>query len=184
MIDKITFIIPSIGRKSIFNSINSLINQTNKNWECIIIYDGVNGYHFDDSRIKCMNIEKLGGNSYTHGISGLVRNYGLKECNTSWIGFLDDDDTLDVNYVQILFDRYSEYDFVIWRMIYPDGKILPSTKEIQFGNVGISFCYRNKFDDLLFDTNRDGEDFDFLKKLKNLSSNYVFASEIMYKVNH
>jgi glycosyltransferase involved in cell wall biosynthesis len=182
--DKITFIVPSIGRKSLTNSINSLISQTNENWECIIIYDGVDGYVFEDSRIKYINIEKIGGNSPVHGMSGLVRNHGLKNCKTKWIGFLDDDDTIDTTYVETLFKKYNEYDFVMWRMIYPNGKILPTKDEIKFGNIGISFCYKNKFDDLIFDSNRDGEDFDFVKKLSNLTSNYIFASEIMYKINH
>lgn len=184
MDNKITFIIPSIGRKSIKDSVDSLLLQTNNNWECIIIYDGVDGHYFDDLRIRYINIPKTGSNSSSHGMSGLVRNYGLKEVNTNWIGFLDDDDTIDSNYVQTLFEKYSSYDFVVWRMIYPDGRILPSRNKIEFGNVGISICYKNKFENLLFDTNRDGEDFDFIMKLNNLTSNYIFTSEIMYKINH
>ena len=37
----ITFIIPTIGRETLNHSINSIINQTNKNWKCIIVFDGV-----------------------------------------------------------------------------------------------------------------------------------------------
>ena len=33
--NKITFIIPSVNRDTLTNSINSLLNQTNKNWKCI-----------------------------------------------------------------------------------------------------------------------------------------------------
>ena len=47
----ITFIIPSLNRFTILNSIESLKNQTNPNWKCIIIYDGVDGTPFDDERI-------------------------------------------------------------------------------------------------------------------------------------
>ena len=93
---KITFVIPSINRPSIINAVNSLLNQTNPNWECIIIYDGVDGFKFDDVRIKTVITEKIGGSSSFHGISGLVRNVGLNMVNTDWIGFLDDDDTLDI----------------------------------------------------------------------------------------
>ena len=42
----------------------------------------------------------------------------------------------------------------------------------------------NKFNDLFFDVNRDGEDFDFLMKLKNLTNNWVVAPEIYYNVRH
>lgn len=181
---KITFIIPSIGRESIKKSINSLILQTNKNWKCIIVYDGVEGFSFEDSRIECIHIEKQGDHGSIHGMSGLVRNYGLKLCDTEWIGFLDDDDTINPDYVETLIKKYNDYDFVIWRMIYTNNFILPYKKEIEHGNVGISFCYKNKFDNLFFETNRDGEDFDFLKKLSTLTPNYIFAPEIMYKINH
>ena len=182
--NKITFIIPSINRDTLGRSIDSLIRQTNPNWECIIIFDGVDGIEFDDERIKIIRSEKLGGNSPYHGISGLVRNVGLDLVDTEWIGFLDDDDTLDTTYVDTLFGKYSDYDFVIWRMIYPNGNTLPKTNSIAFGNVGISYCYKNIHKNLKFDSNRDGEDFDFLLKLQSLSKNYMFAPEVLYKINH
>ena len=118
---QVFFLIPSINRPSIINAVNSLLNQTNPNWECIIIYDGVDGFKFDDDRIKIVVTEKLGGSSSFHGISGLVRNVGLNMVNTDWIGFLDDDDTLDSNYVHTLFTKYNDYDFIIWKMKYANG---------------------------------------------------------------
>jgi len=180
----ITFIIPSINRESLTQSINSLINQTNPNWRCIIIYDGVDGQNFDDPRIQVIKIDKIGGNSSHHGMSGLVRNEGLKICDTEWIGFLDDDDTLHPEYVNKLFSKYSEFDFIIWKMIFSNGLIIPRNNILSFGNVGISISYKNKFNDLFFDCNRDGEDFDFIKKLLLLSNKYTITEETYYNVNH
>ena len=37
----ITFIIPTIGRETLKNSIDSLINQTDHDWNAIIIFDGI-----------------------------------------------------------------------------------------------------------------------------------------------
>ena len=182
--NKITFIIPSINRTTLTNSINSLLNQTNKNWKCIIIYDGVDGIKFKDRRIKTIKIEKLGSNSPYHGISGLVRNAGLNLVKTEWIGFLDDDDTLETTYVETLFKKYNNYDFVIWKMKYPNGRVLPQGNTIKFGDVGISYCYKNKFENLRFDKNRDGEDFDFLVKLKSLTNNFIIAPEVYYNIRH
>lgn len=185
MKNSITFIIPSIGRNSLNNTIQSLMNQTNPNWKCIIIYDGVTPNHiYNDERIKFISIGKLGENSSHHGMSGLVRNEGLKICNTEWIGFVDDDDTIDIQYVETLFSEYTDYDFVIWRMQYPNGQILPRTNQITFGNVGISFCFKNKFPNLFFDKNRDGEDLDFLIKLEKLTKNYIFSPHVYYRINH
>lgn len=182
--NKITFIIPSINRGTLSRSVLSLWNQTNDNWKCIIIYDGVDGIEFNDKRIKTIRIDKLGGSSPFHGTSGLVRNVGLNLVDTEWIGFLDDDDTLEPTYVETLFEKYNNYDFIIWKMKYTSGRILPQGNSIVFGNVGISYCYKNIFDNLRFDNNRDGEDFDFLLKLKSLTSNYIIAPEVLYKINH
>lgn len=182
--NKITFIIPSVNRATLTNSVNSLLNQTNKNWKCIIIYDGVDGVDFDDDRIKCIKIDKLGNNTSSHGVSGLVRDAGLDLVETEWIGFLDDDDTLEPEYVETLFNKYTDYDFVIFRMIWENGRVFPSGESLYFGNVGISFCYKNKFENLRFGRNDDGEDFEFVTKLKNITNNYIITPEILYNVGH
>lgn len=182
----ITFIIPSVNRKTLTNSVNSILNQTNPNWKCIIIYDGVDGVTFNDERISTTKINKLGVVGAVHGQSGLVRNKGIEMVDTEWIGFLDDDDTIHPDYVKTLSEKYLDYDFVVWRMIDFDGVILPSLQnnDLIFSNVGISFCYKNKFNGLLFDNNRDGEDFDFLMKLKSLSDKWIITPEVYYNVRH
>lgn len=184
--NKITFIIPSINRSSLINSINSLLSQSNPNWNCIVVYDGVKGIEFNDPRIKTISIEKTGLVGPINGQSGLVRNIGLENVNTEWIGFLDDDDTLHHDYVKDLFEKYSNYDFVVWRMKYENNLILPklTSNELVRGQVGISFCYKNKFNNLRFDTNKDGEDYEFLLKLQNLTTNYIIATEVYYNVGN
>jgi len=179
----ITFIVPSIGRMTLSNSIESLIKQTNPNWKCIIIFDGVEKITFKDHRIRTIKIKKT-GTRLANGQAGLVRNEGIKLVRTEWIGFLDDDDTVQPNYVNDLFKKYSNNDFMVWRMRYSHGLIIPApgSKDLIFGNVGISFCYKNKFKNLLFDCNRDGEDYDFLQKLLSLSQNYKITEESYYNV--
>jgi glycosyltransferase involved in cell wall biosynthesis len=182
----ITFIIPSLNRFTILGTIESLIKQSNPNWKCIIVYDGVDGTPFTDDRITTIKIDKTGLIGPNNGQSGLVRNEGLKLCNTEWIGFLDDDDTIHPDYVKTLYEKYSNYDFVVWRMKYQNGKILPEPhrNDLVFTRVGISFCYKNIFKDLFFENNRDGEDFDFLKKLESLTDNWTITPEVYYNVRH
>lgn len=182
----ITFIIPSLNRPTITRTVDSLLNQTNPNWNAIILYDGVVGTVFDDERIKTLDIPKTGLVGPANGQSGLVRNVGIKMVKTEWIGFLDDDDTIHPNYVKTLNEKYLNNDFVVWRMKYQNGLIVPPlfSNDLFFGGVGISFCYKNKFDNLLFDNNRDGEDFDFLMKLKSLTNKWVITPEILYNVRH
>jgi glycosyltransferase involved in cell wall biosynthesis len=183
----ITFIIPSLNRPTIKRTINSLINQTSNNWKAIVIYDGVDGEKFDDERITTIKIDKTGLVGPKNGQSGLVRNEGIKLVKTEWIGFLDDDDSLEKDYVDTLFKKYSKHDFVVWRMKYENGMVLPpfSMNDLVFARVGISFCYnKNIFKELLFSQNRDGEDFDFLMELKKRSKNFIITPEVYYKIRH
>lgn len=183
----ITFIIPSLNRLTLLRTIQSLLNQSNPNWKCIVIYDGVDGIKFDDERITTIKIDKIGLIGPNNGQSGLVRNEGIKVVDTEWVGFLDDDDSIDKDYVKILSEKYKKYDFVVWRMKYENGTVLPpfSMNELIFARVGISFCYKKSiFKELLFSQNRDGEDFDFLMELKKQSNKFIITPEVMYNVRH
>jgi glycosyltransferase involved in cell wall biosynthesis len=182
----ITFIIPSIARLTLLRTVESLKKQTNPNWNAIIIYDGVDGPDFNDNRIKIIKSEKVGLEGPLNGQSGLVRNIGIKSSQTEWIGFLDDDDTINENYVETLIEKYLDKDFVVWRMKYQNGVVLPPPKEndLVFSRVGISFCYKKNLGEILFDLNRDGEDFDLLMKLKGLTNNWVITPEVYYNVRH
>jgi glycosyltransferase involved in cell wall biosynthesis len=182
----ITFIIPSINRPTIDNTIQSLLNQTNPNWSCFVLYDGVVGKEFNDPRIRTFNIEKLGVKGERHGNAGLVRNEGIKMCETEWIGFLDDDDTIHEDYVKTLVEKYLQYDFVVWRMKTTDGKIFPelSRNNLIRNRVGISISFKTTMPNMLFDTNDDGEDFEFVDKLQNTTNNFIIAPEIYYNIRH
>lgn len=182
----ITFVIPSLSRPTLSRTIDSLINQTSQSWKCIIIYDGVDGPNFEDPRITTYKIEKTGNNSKSMGESGLVRDFGIKKCDTEWIGFLDDDDTIHKDYVKVLFEKYSNYDFVVWRMKNPYGLVIPrwEKNELVINNVGISFCYKRKFEDISFGRNINGEDFYFVEKLLQKTKNYLITEEVFYFIRH
>lgn len=182
----ITFIIPSINRPTIDNTIQSLLNQTNPKWECFILYDGVEGKNFDDPRIKIFNLHKLGKKGERHGNAGLVRNEGIKMCKTEWIGFLDDDDTIHEDYVKTLFEKYTSYDFVVWRMKTTDGKIYPdlNTSQLLINKVGISISFKSKINNILFNSNHDQEDFEFVENLEKQTKNFIITPEIFYNIRH
>jgi glycosyltransferase involved in cell wall biosynthesis len=185
--NKITFVIPSIGRNTLKRSIDSLNKQTNDSWNAIIVYDGVEPeIDFSSDKIKTIKIPKTGVMGNHHGQSGLVRNYGLDICDTEWVGFLDDDDTIDSNYVETLLTKYNDLDLVIWRMRYVNNMVIPriGNDNIVFGNIGISISFKKKFLDggLRFKNNRDGEDFDIVKSMVEISDKYLITNEVYYKV--
>ena len=80
--------------KFIGKTIESVIGQTYKNWEMIVVDDGstddtesiARSYSSKDSRIKYLS---LGHNS---GRPAVPRNYGIKHANGEYIAFLDSDD--------------------------------------------------------------------------------------------
>ena len=90
----VSIIMPSWNTaKFISESIQSVINQTYKNWEMIIIddsskdstHDIISRYNIIDSRIRVISLEKNSGVSNE-------RNIGISEAQGSWIAFLDSDD--------------------------------------------------------------------------------------------
>ena len=186
-----TFIIPSIGRPTLSRSIASLHTQTNPNWKSIIVYDGVNPTEdFQSKKITTLQTEKLGritDSSYPHNEAGLVRNIGLQNVDTTWTSFLDDDDTITPNYVDLLLSKYSQFDLVIFRMHCTKNNTIiprPNYNQIRFGNVGISFSFKTPKEPILFTKNEGGEDFEFVKNLINQGYNYTITDEICYHVGY
>lgn len=103
------------------DSIKSVLNQTYKHWELLIIDDGstdetlgiARQYSLKDSRIRVFNQENRG--------IGAARNVGIRASGGAWIAFLDSDDLwvetklerqLEVG------DKYSDVD-----VIYTNGSI-------------------------------------------------------------
>ncbi len=87
------------AQRFIGEAINSVINQSWKNWEMLIIDDGstdntskiCQSYCDVDSRVKLIK-------SSNHGVSH-ARNLGLKTAHGKYIGFLDADDFIDPDYI-------------------------------------------------------------------------------------
>ncbi|MEP5340347.1 MAG: glycosyltransferase family 2 protein [Algibacter sp.] len=95
---KVSIIIPAYNRATIITqTLDSLLQQTYSNWECIVVDDGstddtvfvINTYKKKDHRFNhfLRPKEKLKGPSS-------CRNYGLEKANGDYIVFLDSDDLL------------------------------------------------------------------------------------------
>lgn len=114
MEELVSIIMPSYNTGDfISQSIESVLKQTYKNWELLIVDDCSTDNTFQvirpflhDSRIKIYK-----GNS-NHG-AAICRNKGLKEAKGRWIAFLDSDDlwTPDKLEKQIKFMKKNNYHF-------------------------------------------------------------------------
>lgn len=110
MTEKITVIVPVYNVENYLNKcLDSLINQTYKNLEIIVINDGSTDnsgeicqeYAQKDNRI--IYIEKENG-----GLSD-ARNVGLDKMTGSYVTFIDSDDWVELDYVEILYKKIIEY---------------------------------------------------------------------------
>ena len=117
---KISVIIPTFNRAHlILNSINSVLNQTLKNLEVIIVDDGSTDNtkkiieSIDDKRIKYIKLlNRTGGSN--------ARNVGIKNAKGNYIAFQDSDD-----------------------IYYPE-KLEKQLKNIMNNNSDLDFC-KHKF---------------------------------------
>ena len=103
-IPKVSIIVPVYNvEKYIDRCLDSLIHQTLKDIEIIIINDGSTDRSFEicekyaekDSRIKLYSKENEG--------LGLTRNYGIKRAAGTYIAFLDSDDYIDKDFYEKLY---------------------------------------------------------------------------------
>lgn len=83
------------SEKYVYETIKSVINQTYKNWEFIIIddastdgtYEIITSVSFTDDRIKIFRLEKNQGQAY-------ALNFGLEKCSYDLIARIDNDDLM------------------------------------------------------------------------------------------
>lgn len=108
--DKISIIVPIYNvEKYLEVCLNSIINQTYKNLEIILVNDGstdscldiCNKYKIKDERILLIN--KQNG-----GLSD-ARNMGIEVASGKYIMFIDSDDWIDLNMVEILYKVHVKY---------------------------------------------------------------------------
>jgi glycosyltransferase involved in cell wall biosynthesis len=191
----IDFIIPSIGRETLPESLHSLIEQTNPNWRAFVGFDGMSESQVnksilvEDSRINYFFLKDKLGVSAQHGNAGQVRNkiISLIDSPSPWLGFLDDDDKLSKFYVEILANEIfkEENDCYVFRMNH-NGTIIPPfhVNTLIQNYVGISFCLKA---DLISSygitfENDNAEDFKFLMKVTSCTNKVKILPYVTYFV--
>lgn len=107
---KVSVIVPVFNtEKFISKCLYSLINQTEKDIEIIVVNDGsaddsmlvASFFAERDSRITIINQE--------HKLQGAARNNGIKHARGEYIGFVDSDDWVDLDYFEKLYTFAKKY---------------------------------------------------------------------------
>lgn len=121
MNEKVAIIIPVYNSSEFLKEcIESAITQTYKNIEIILVNDGstddsldiIELYSKKDKRIKYCSLENSG--------VSMARNTGLKMCESDKIVFMDSDDIITPNLVEMLINEGQNVDFVMCGYVVND----------------------------------------------------------------
>ena len=188
---KISVIIPVYNaEKYISQCLDSIINQTFKDIEIICIDDGSSDeswkilrmYANKDNRVKIFT-KKNGG-------AGSARNVGLNKARGEFINFIDSDDWINLNTLEICYNKtkQDQLDMLMFLLINYDDST-GEWYETEYYNIS---CIPSKFDGVIFNYN-DVSDAIFhiavspCNKLikKNLFDklNYRFHEGVMFEDN-
>ena len=198
---KISVIIPVYNVEPYLKrSLDSLINQTLKDIEIILINDCstdnslsiLKEYAGKDERIKLINLETNQG-------AAVARNKGLeqaKKSNPEYLGFIDPDDDIDLNYYEELYKKAKEEDYDIVKCqrktIDTDGNVKLGLVNERIINSSIySFTYEWTTaiykSSIIFDNNinfppeiRKAQDVVFLNKVVLKSKTIAVIDNVFY----
>lgn len=127
---KLSIIVPVYGvEKYIDKCLNSLVKQSLKEIEIIVVNDGTkdNSQKIVDKYVKKYP-DKIKSYIKENGGQGSARNYGLKKATGEYIGYVDSDDFVEKDMYKKLYNKAKEnnYDIVVC------------------GNYNVSEDYQNK----------------------------------------
>ena len=91
---RVSVIVPTYNRVDFLTqALDSVANQTFKNWECLVCDDGSN-----DATVALVRARSASDNRFRliegarSGLPAAPRNRGIREAKGEWVAFLDDDD--------------------------------------------------------------------------------------------
>ncbi|PNW26869.1 glycosyltransferase family 2 protein [Formosa algae] len=125
----VSIIIPSFNREQLIaETLESVLNQTYKYWECLIVDDGstddskaiITSFSKSDSRFKLITRNRLPKGAPT------CRNIALEQSKGDYIIFLDSDDLLSPNCLEhrvFRFNQHLDLDFIVFKsLLFNDPK--------------------------------------------------------------
>ncbi len=202
MTDKlVSIVLPTYnGQKYIKEAIESVINQTYKNWELIIVNDCssdntlqiINEYALKDNRIRVIS------NSVNQKVAASLNN-GFKEARGEYFTWISDDNKFKpdaVKYMADFFNKNKKADFIscAYEIIDGEGKFTALSYEyfskkrsvcemLSENNIGACFMYRKELAEKtgMYDINFPlANDYDYWMRAAAYG-NVVYSNAILYE---
>lgn len=190
--DLISVIVPVYNTgKYLEECIESIINQSYKNLEIIIVNDDstdesediILKYQSIDKRIRYYHKEKSG--------SGLTRNFGIQEALGKFISFIDSDDYIDLEMIEKLYLSIKEDDSFAavtkgYEVINGENILFARTKEetklLRSPSVCMKLFNKKIIDEsgIRFTNVIIGEDLEFVFKLLIYNDKISYVDEPLY----
>lgn len=178
--------------KKIIRAIDSVLDQTFKDWELIVIADGcektysiIEKNYFNDTRINCIMIEKQ------EIWSGGVRNTGILSARGEYIIYLDIDDYYGKDHLKIVAEELKKTDYPEWAW-FNDlvgtkvGHFTEVERDIfkKFNHGTCNIVHKTSLGALWPHQSDYTHDFIFCNQLKMLSEDYASLKTPQYHVCH
>ncbi len=143
--------------KYFLNAIKSVLNQSNKVNEIIVIDNGKKKLDFNNKKIKYFRT------NYAIG-SSRARNLGIKKSKSKYCAFLDDDDAWDKNYIKKSKKFLNEKYVLVGKVFSISTKKIIKSKSLEINNKSL--------DQL------------FIRNPGIIGSNLIVSKQILKKLNY
>lgn len=199
----VSIIIPNYNRADLIGeTLNSIISQTYRNWECIIVDDGstdnsievIKTFEEKDQRFKLYVRPK----DYPKGANA-CRNIGLKKSIGDFIIFFDSDDLMLTNHIdnKLRTILKNNYDFIVSKSEYfnnPENDNPLNYRELDTLQITADHFIMKKINWITFDViikspiakllsftekNQSAEEYNYFVKLVLLTENAIFLDKVL-----
>lgn len=186
--------------------INTLVNQTYSNLEIVLINDGSTDNSEDICLRYCNMYDNVKYYHKTNGGLGSARNYGIERSHGAYVGFIDSDDWVDLDYFYFLYHLAATYDAqvascsmdvtsvyalnkksltnrnvqVIHDTNIPTYYFKMSLKDSNLFSVCSSIFIRSSLDNVRFREGKLNEDMDFKYKALKNATTWVLSNAPKY----
>lgn len=203
MANRVSIIIPNYNRANLIEeTLDSIIKQTYKNWECIIVDDGstdkslevIQSFVEKDERFRLYQRPK----DYPKGANS-CRNIGKTRSTGDYIIFFDSDDLMLPNHIESKLNTIlrNNYDFIVSKSEYfnnPESKNPLNYREISSLPITANNFITKKINWITFDViikssiakliffterNKSAEEYNYFVKLVLLTENAIFLDEVL-----